>query len=673
MSDEHDSWFESAFGFNVGEAVQAIKDEASAAVTQATSAVTQAVQAVGSAVDEVVDGAAGVASGVVTKVAGAVGAGGGSGAVPPSSSGAVDAGGTGTFPLRGSVGRGGQNQASDVRAVQAALGIGADGKCGPQTIAAIEAYQRDTLGLAKPDGRVDPGGNTEQRLVGGASPSAPPPPSEAGGATDEGLLAGLKSAASGLVDGVTSNLGAGSVLAVMPGLPMPIPGLPGIPMPTGPVPFPPLPGETPFNPSFGTPTPVTGPGVGGGAGTSGGVGGTLRQAAQIAMEGIALFDALIVGGLLVVSAGVIAGLYFEVKSSEEIAGLPADVTNVTSKMVEGYRTAMRNGPQPGEDAGRAGWLVGNDIFKQMRIKLAEQNPGTTDEEILQVLAAGADKGGEDARPVLRDKAKELVWISYASKHQDSAAKSYLNERFRAWGQIFQTAPQGNEKLWKDYINEHTNTSSPYANLGGDKDPRSAPSAPVSGPATDPSTGQPLSAPSTPTQPSTDPNSNNLPAVDPEGDDTGPLEFTAEKLPPTAKEFFERVKNSKTPVVFRNLSLDVMNILKAKYGCDLAFGLQQHGTIGSYEAWQVVVAGCGGDFHAHHIVERKVLSHLGYTDDKCPAVILTAQEHIAVSKILAIELPPGELDAMTRKEILSGYEKAYQNHPEWMRVVRPYFR
>jgi len=80
---------------------------------------------------------------------------------------------TGAFPLGASVGRKGKNVPGDVRAVQKALGIAADGECGPKTIAAIEAYQRK-LGAAKPDGRVDAGGATERALAGVAQP----PPAE---------------------------------------------------------------------------------------------------------------------------------------------------------------------------------------------------------------------------------------------------------------------------------------------------------------------------------------------------------------------------------------------------------------------------------------------------------------------------------------------------------------
>jgi len=180
MSDEHDSWFKDAFGVDLGQSVQNLKDEASAAVGQVASTVTQVVKGVQGAVEGTLDEVTGAVAGVVKKVAGAVspsGAGGAGGA------GGGAAGGTGSFPLGGSVGRGGKNAANDVRAVQTALGITADGQCGGQTIAAIEAFQKN-MGQAKPDGRVDAGGATEQALSGGAKPSvaaapADAPPSEA--------------------------------------------------------------------------------------------------------------------------------------------------------------------------------------------------------------------------------------------------------------------------------------------------------------------------------------------------------------------------------------------------------------------------------------------------------------------------------------------------------------
>jgi hypothetical protein len=170
VSDEHDSWFKEAFGVDLGQALTKIKDEGSAAVEQGVNQVTQIVKGVQGVVDGALDGVTQVAAGVVKKVAGAV-APSGSGNSGATGSGA---GGTGSFPLGGSVGRGGKNAPNDVSAVQAALGIAADGRCGGQTIAAIEAFQRN-LGQARPDGRVDAGGGTERALAGGgAAPAATP-------------------------------------------------------------------------------------------------------------------------------------------------------------------------------------------------------------------------------------------------------------------------------------------------------------------------------------------------------------------------------------------------------------------------------------------------------------------------------------------------------------------
>ena len=87
---------------------------------------------------------------------------------------------TGPFSITGSVGRGGQNKAPDVQAVQAALnskagaGLTVDGKCGPKTIAAITAFQKK-LGQAG-DGRVDVGRGTARALAGLAKQEAPPAP-----------------------------------------------------------------------------------------------------------------------------------------------------------------------------------------------------------------------------------------------------------------------------------------------------------------------------------------------------------------------------------------------------------------------------------------------------------------------------------------------------------------
>lgn len=77
--------------------------------------------------------------------------------------------------IRWSVGTKGRNDLADVKVVQAALNLShsvkfkhqrllVDGKAGARTAAAIEQFQRDIVGLSRPDGRVDPGGKTLRSL-----------------------------------------------------------------------------------------------------------------------------------------------------------------------------------------------------------------------------------------------------------------------------------------------------------------------------------------------------------------------------------------------------------------------------------------------------------------------------------------------------------------------------
>ncbi len=84
-----------------------------------------------------------------------------------------------------SVGREGINRAADVKIVQELINnnlkklpalrpLDVDGKIGPLTIAAIEEFQRRVVGMAKPDGRVDPSGHTLGLLNLGAAAVAIP-------------------------------------------------------------------------------------------------------------------------------------------------------------------------------------------------------------------------------------------------------------------------------------------------------------------------------------------------------------------------------------------------------------------------------------------------------------------------------------------------------------------
>ena len=116
---------------------------------------------------------------------------------------------TAPFSISGSVGRGGKNKKEDVEAVQAALnkrakaGLEVDGKCGPKTIAAIMAFQKEH-GLPNPDGLIEVGKKTAAALAGESVPSAEKPASGGGaaGAGGAGKPGGSGGAPTGPTGGV---------------------------------------------------------------------------------------------------------------------------------------------------------------------------------------------------------------------------------------------------------------------------------------------------------------------------------------------------------------------------------------------------------------------------------------------------------------------------------------
>lgn len=105
--------------------------------------------------------------------------------LPPEGDGAATQAPPASLPtdfISASVGKGGKNDPADVKAVQQALNqrgdakLKDDGRFGPQTLKALEAFQRK-LGQFKPDGVIEPGRGTARALSGAVKiPPTPPEP-----------------------------------------------------------------------------------------------------------------------------------------------------------------------------------------------------------------------------------------------------------------------------------------------------------------------------------------------------------------------------------------------------------------------------------------------------------------------------------------------------------------
>lgn len=139
-------------------------------------------------------------------------------------------------------------------------------------------------------------------------------------------------------------------------------------------------------------------------------------------------------------------------------------------------------------------------------------------------------------------------------------------------------------------------------------------------------------------------------------------------------FAKRVGASSDPIIVKNLSPEAVIALRNKYGADVIVEeLNKRGTIATFDALSEATKGFGGKFQAHHLVENKVLKKLELDTQKAPSVILTSSEHLPHSQKLADLIDPKILHDMSKKEILAAYVEAYAGHPDWIQVIKVYFR
>lgn len=156
----------------------------------------------------------------------------------------------------------------------------------------------------------------------------------------------------------------------------------------------------------------------------------------------------------------------------------------------------------------------------------------------------------------------------------------------------------------------------------------------------------------------------------------PIPFSGNKLPAIeeGKLALLKIGASSKPVVLRDLSAEGAQALADRLGMKTAVELfHDSGTIASFDALSRFTAGQGGKYQAHHIVEQKVLRHLGMPTDISPSVILSDAEHKAISKTLGELIPPEWVDQMTKDEIWAAYKQAYKDRPEWLAEVARYFK
>ncbi len=146
-----------------------------------------------------------------------------------------------------------------------------------------------------------------------------------------------------------------------------------------------------------------------------------------------------------------------------------------------------------------------------------------------------------------------------------------------------------------------------------------------------------------------------------------------------KKFAARLKRAirkkEGPIVIESaeeLSRETAEKLAAYYKEYIADALEKNGTIGPYEVMREFTETLGGDWQAHHILEKAMARDLRITKelDKIPAVILTKAKHKRITDALAAEAK--QFPKMSKERLWKVYRKVYEEHPEWLKAIGEYF-
>lgn len=155
----------------------------------------------------------------------------------------------------------------------------------------------------------------------------------------------------------------------------------------------------------------------------------------------------------------------------------------------------------------------------------------------------------------------------------------------------------------------------------------------------------------------------------------------------AKNFLKLLKQAATAgaknIIFRGLTSETAEAImrNPRYARYMAPYFSEAGHIGRYSALKAFTKG-HGDYHAHHIIETRVLKRLfGWSDEAAtqgPAIILTQAEHTGFQGIhrrLEAELSTEAIEHMSKQEILGVYEKVYREagYEHLIPTVREFFK
>ena len=119
-----------------------------------------------------------------------------------------------------------------------------------------------------------------------------------------------------------------------------------------------------------------------------------------------------------------------------------------------------------------------------------------------------------------------------------------------------------------------------------------------------------------------------------------------------------------------LSEDAAKYLAEEFGEELTQALAKEQVIGPYRVMQHFTAKHGRKWQAHHIYETARMGHVGLDPLDGPSVILSSEEHNAVTK--ALREATQSIERADLATLWAAYKAAYKSRPHWLKAIEHYF-
>ena len=165
-------------------------------------------------------------------------------------------------------------------------------------------------------------------------------------------------------------------------------------------------------------------------------------------EGVAIVGAetAVIGGFLLIGVSLVGCSIISIKESEDICRTRGDADLLAEELSAYFLFGARGQANPHlllETAAHTqAYERGAANYQAALDDLRGKNPDASDDDLRAAIAAHADEALASVQGSITASARQTVWESFASNHQDTSWFNYEEDRWAAWSNIYGDDPRG---------------------------------------------------------------------------------------------------------------------------------------------------------------------------------------------------------------------------------------